>query len=95
MTKAHLIKTIETKVQPVNQKEIDAVLAAFADVVTETLSKDKTEKVSLPGLGTFKVKDVPERTGIVQMGENKGSTWTKPAHSEITFKISKNVKELS
>ncbi len=89
MVKNELIRTIGEKVG-VAQKDVDAVLTAFAEVVTETLASDKDEKIVLPSLGTFKVKAVPERRGISTLGEKK--EWVKPAHEEITFKISKNVK---
>lgn len=89
MVKNELIRTIGEKVG-VAQKDVDSVLAAFAEVVTETLASDKDEKIVLPGLGTFKAKAVPERRGISTLGEKK--EWVKPAHDEITFKITKSVK---
>lgn len=93
MKKNDMLKAVSAK-SNLLQKDVDAVLTAFADVVLETLTGNKEEKVTLPTLGSFKVKNVPERTGTVMMGENAGSTWTKPQHNEICFKISKSVKEL-
>lgn len=95
MNKTNLIKNVADRVEGISQKDVDAVLAAYVGVVKDALAKDKDEKVTLPGIGTFSVKHVPERTGIVQLGESKGSTWTKPAHDELVFKIAKSVKELA
>lgn len=95
MNKTNLIKNVADCVEGISQKDVDAVLAAYVDVVKDTLTKDKDEKVTLPGIGAFSVKHVPERSGIVQLGESKGSTWTKPVHDELVFKIAKSVKELA
>lgn len=94
MVKNKILKNVAEKAE-VSQKIVDTVLTAYTEVVTEILSKDKNEKVALPGIGTFSVKHVDERSGIVQLGESKGSIWTKPAHDEIVFKITKSVKELA
>lgn len=95
MNKTDLIKNVTDRIEGVSQKDVDAVLAAYVNVVKDALTKDKDEKVTLPGIGTFSVKHVPERAGVVQLGESKGSTWTKPAHDELVFKIAKSVKELA
>lgn len=95
MTKNEMIKKIqETITIDVPMKDIAEIIDAIPTVVIDTLKNDKTEKVTLNGLGSFKVKEVPERKGTVMMGENKGSEWVKPAHSEICFKISKTIKEI-
>lgn len=94
MNKAEMIKNVSNKIEGMTQKDIDTVLSAYVDVIKETLSNNKDAKVVLPGIGAFTVKHVPERTGIVQMGENKNSTWTKAAHDELTFKISKSIREI-
>ncbi len=94
MTKQKMIKKIQETINiDVPLKDITEIVDAIPTVVIETLKIDNTEKVTLPGLGSFKVKDVPERRGISTLGEKK--EWVKPAHSEITFKMSKSVKELS
>lgn len=95
MNKTEMIKNVADRVEGISQKDVDAVLAAYVDVVKNTLTKDKDEKITLPGIGTFSVKHVPERTGVVQLGESKGSSWTKPAHNELVFKIAKSVKGLA
>lgn len=95
MNKTEMIKNVADRVEGISQKDVDAVIAAYVDVVKDALTKDKDEKVTLPRIGVFSVKHVPERTGIVQLGESKGSAWTKPAHDELVFKIAKSVKELA
>ena len=94
MTKNEMIKAVSERVDGATNKLVDEVLKAYADVMLETINNDKTEKVSLPNIGTFSAKEVPERTGKVMMGANVGSTWTKSAHTELCFKITKSVKEI-
>ncbi len=93
MNKTDVLKKIAETIE-LSQKNIEDVLAAYANVVKESLISDKNEKVTLPGLGAFSVKHVAERTGIVRLGDKKGSTWTTPEHDEIRFKVSSNVKEI-
>lgn len=93
MTKTELLKEI-TSVTELSQKDVDAVLAAYVTVVTEGLTENKDETIPLPGLGTFKVKDVNERRGTIMMGDRKGEEYVTPAHQEPTFKLSKSVKGL-
>lgn len=88
-----LITKISEKAE-ITKKDTRAVIEALAEVVMETLREDKNEKITIAPLGSFKVKEVPERSGKVMMGANKGETWTTPAHSEITFKMSKSVKTI-
>lgn len=92
MNKNEVISAVVERVETLKAKDVDAVLAAYADVVIRKLADNNSEKVILPGLGSFKIKDVPERKGISALGDKK--EWVKPAHKEITFKIAKNVKEL-
>ena len=94
MTKAELLKEITSSVAELSQKDVDAVLSAYATVVTESLTENKDETIPLPGLGTFKVKDVNERRGKIMMGDHKGEEYVTPAHQEPTFKLSKSVKGL-
>lgn len=91
MTKLEMLKAVAEKAET-TQKVVDEVLASYVDVVVETLKSDKDEKITLPNIGTFRVKHVAEKHGVATLGEKK--EWTKPAHDEITFKISKSVKEL-
>ena len=92
MNKNEVISAVVEKVDTLKAKDVEVVLTAYADVVIGTLKDNDAEKVVLPGLGSFKVKDVPERKGISALGAKK--EWVKTAHREITFKIAKNVKEI-
>jgi len=92
MTKQILVKTIADRIEGMTQKQVAAVLEVLPEVIKETLINDKDEKITLPGIGIFKVKKIPERRGVSALGEKK--EWVKPAHSEISFKIMKSVKQI-
>ena len=92
MSKNEALKKV-SELSGATQKDVDVVLSAFSDVVVDTLTDNRDEKVSIGNLGTFKAKHVPERSGVASLAG--GKEWTKPAHDEICFKISKSVKELS
>lgn len=93
MNKVELVKKIvEVSAEEVNQKQVNAVLTALESVVREILTENKDEKVPLPGIGTFSVKHVAERSGVAALAG--GKEWTKPAHDEIQFKVSKSVKNI-
>ena len=94
MKKDELLNEIVARTD-VSKKDVKAVMEVIGDVVIDTLSKDKTEKIVIENLGTFKVKTVPARSGKIYFGENKGGTWTKPEHDEIYFNMSKSKKELA
>ena len=91
MVKNDLVKKV-SNITEVSRKDTEAVINALSEVIADTLSADKTEKITLPGIGTFKVKHVSERSGVTALGDKK--PWTKPAHDEIVFKVSKTVKEV-
>lgn len=75
--------------------------------ITKVLAKETLEKtintiadaivagedVNLAGLGKFKVVEVAERTGTIQLGEKKGETYVAPAHKAVKFKVSAAFKE--
>jgi DNA-binding protein HU-beta len=61
MTKADLVAALAHKAD-VSKKDAEAVLEAFVDVVTESLSKGDT--VTLTGFGTFSVTERQARTGV-------------------------------
>ena len=92
MAKNEMLKKV-SEVSGLSQKDVDTVLSAYATVVVNTLTENRDEKIALGSLGTFNVKNVPERSGVSTLGEKKA--WTKPAHDEITFKMGKAVKELA
>ena len=91
MNKTDVLKRVAENTE-LSQKNVDDVLAAYASLVKETLASDKNEKVTLPGLGTFSVKHVGERSGVAALAG--GKAWTKPEHDELKFKISNSVKEI-
>ena len=90
MTKAELIKSIGNKVEGVNQKQIDEVLAALGEVIVDVVKAD--DKVTIPNIGTVSVKDVPERRGKIMMGERKGEEYVVEAHKEPKIKLAKGFK---
>ena len=92
MKKNEVLKKV-SELSGATQRDVDAVISAFSDIVVGTLANNRDKKVSIGNLGTFKVKHVPERSGVAALAG--GKEWTKPAHDEICFKISKSVKELS
>lgn len=94
MTKTDLVREISSRIEGTTQKDIAIVLDVFEQVVVDTLKKDTDETVSFGKLGKFKVKNVPERTGTIMMGDRAGEKYVTPAHSEITFKMSKTTKQL-
>ena len=91
MNKVEMIKNIASEADVTN-KVAEAVMDAYGKFVLGTLSENRDEKIALPGLGSFSVKHVPERSGVAALAG--GKEWTKPAHDEIQFKITKSVKEL-
>lgn len=90
MKKQDLMRTIARKTG-FSQKDISAVLEAYADTIVETLSNDKDEKVVLPNVGTFKVKNVAARDGVSAIN---GKAWHKDEHSEIVFKTLNALKNI-
>lgn len=61
MNKTDLVKAISEKTG-VSQKDSDAVVKAFTEVVAEELKKG--EKIALVGFGTFEVSERAAREGI-------------------------------
>ena len=60
MTKAELIETMSTA-SGLSKKDAGAALNAAIEAITKTL--EKGEKVTLPGFGTFEVRNRPARQG--------------------------------
>lgn len=92
MKKSELIKNIGNQVENVRQKEIGAVLDALTSVVEDAVKAD--DRVTIPGLGTFSVKDVSERHGKILRGERAGEEYSVAAHKEPKFKMSKHFKKI-
>ena len=91
MTKQQLVKKISEETS-LTQKDVAAVLDTFQNVVKDAVVND--DKVSLTGFLTFSKKHVDAKTGVIQLGEKKGQTWTTPAKDEISVKISKSYKAI-
>ena len=90
MNKTELIAAVAEKAKLTN-KDAEAALKAFTDVVAEELKKD--EKIQLVGFGTFEAAKVPEKTGTIQFGEKKGQAYKKPACKNPKFKPGKALKD--
>lgn len=76
----------------ISQKEIKIVADALFEAIVAGVKADG--KVKLNEV-TYSLKEVPERSGKFMMGDKKGETWTKPAHTVITVKASKKLKEMA
>lgn len=91
MNKIEMIKLVASEAEVTN-KVAEVVVDAYGKLVLGALNENRDEKVPLPGIGTFSVKHVAERSGVAALAG--GKEWTKPAHDELKFTISKSVKEL-
>lgn len=90
MNKKELIAKLAEK-QDCTKKAAEENMTAFVEVLVEALAAGETVKI--PGLGTFSVTEVAERTGIIQMGDRKGETYTTPAHRAPKFKPASTLKD--
>lgn len=61
MNKTELVAAIAEKAE-ISKKDADKALAAFVDVVSDSLKSG--DKVQLVGFGTFEVRERAARTGI-------------------------------
>jgi DNA-binding protein HU-beta len=61
MTKADLVAALANKAD-VSKKDAEAVIEAFVDIVSESLSKG--DAITLTGFGTFSVTERQARTGV-------------------------------
>lgn len=94
MIKNEVVNAIAERIEGAKKGDIALILDTYAEIIIDTLKADATESVPVGKLGKFKVKDVPERTGKIMLGERTGETYVTPAHQEITFKMSKSAKQL-
>ena len=93
MTKTEFIKAIQAKATiEIPQNDVADILNAIENVVKDTVISG--DEVTIPGVCKVKSKDVPERTGTVMMGANKGDKWIKPAHKEACVKIVSSLKKI-
>ena len=91
MIKNDMIKAVASEAE-VTKKVAEAVMEAYGKFVLGVLSENKDEKIPFPGIGAFSVKHVAEKSGVAALAG--GKEWTKPAHDELKFTISKSVKTL-
>ena len=87
MNKQELITKIAEK-SNLSKKDATAALTALIDTITETLSAG--DKVAIPNLGTFEVKQHAARTGH---NPRTGETVEIAAKKVPTFKPAKALKD--
>lgn len=93
MTKTDFLKAIQEKATiEISQKDLAEILKAQELAVREAILAN--DEVTIPGIGKIKSKVVPERTGTVMLGTNKGEKWVKPEHKEATIKIASSLKKI-
>ena len=86
MNKTELVEAIASSTE-MTKTDVDKVVTAFVDVVTEALVKG--DKVSLKGFGNFEVRERGERTG---RNPRTGETMTIAASKAPEFKYSSALK---
>lgn len=88
MNRTDLIRAMATKTGQ-TQKDTEASLIAFMDVVMESLTSG--EKVGLVGFGTFEVSERAEREGINPQTKER---ILLPSSKSPKFKASKAFKDM-
>lgn len=92
MNRTELVREIANRIDGATQKDVALILETFQEVVKETVVAGDDVKVS--GFLTFAKKHVPAKSGVVQLGDKKGKTWTTEARDEVSVKISKAYKAI-
>lgn len=92
MTKLELLKGIVKKAEGVSQKDVDAVLVALGEVIEDAVKNG--DKVTIPKIGVFSVKEVSERRGTIYLGNRKGEEYVVPQHKEPKFTMNKKLKKI-
>lgn len=87
MNKSELIVALAQKAE-ISKKDAEKAIAAFVDVVTETLKAG--DKVQLVGFGTFESKERPARTA---RNPRTGEEIEIAASKSPAFKAGKALKE--
>lgn len=88
MNRTDLIRAMATKTGQ-TQKDTEASLIAFMDVVMESLAKN--ERIGLVGFGTFEVSERAEREG---RNPQTGETIILKASKTPRFKAGKAFKDM-
>lgn len=87
MTKAELIAEIANQAG-ITKKEADAALKAAVGAISKALKKG--ERIAIPGLGIFSVKERAARKG---RNPRTGQVIQIPARKVVAFKPSKDLRE--
>jgi len=87
MTKAELVAKIAVEAG-VKKSEAEKCVSAFVKALSEAL--EKGERVALPGLGVFNVRERKERKG---RNPRTGEPMVIPARKVVVFTASKALKE--
>lgn len=90
MNKKELINKISESTT-ISKKDVDIVLAAFQDIVKETVISG--DKVSLTGFMTFEKKHVPAKSGVTKLGGVE-KPWSTEPKDEVSVKLSKSYKAI-
>lgn len=91
MEKNEIFKQVSRRIDGATKGDVQTVLEVYVDWVKETLQANPDEKIPLPGLGKFVVKQVPERTGTNNL---TGKKYTSPAKNVLKFNPLPGTKEL-
>jgi len=95
LTKQELLNELQEQLGKVgikvNKKETASVFNAFDATIKEAIfsAKEVGYDSFAIGAGTFKVVDVPERSGKSALD---GKEWTTPPHQTVRFKLASNIK---
>lgn len=89
MNKSDFLKEVATK-SGLNQSQVDKALKAIAEVVVEDV-RDNDGQIVIGGLGTFKCKKNPARTGRNPLN---GTTIEVKASRTIAFRPLPSLKKI-
>jgi DNA-binding protein HU-beta len=87
MTKSQLVQKL-AEVSEISKKQADAVLQALVE--TTVASVRKGDPVKIPGLGTFRKKQMKARMG---RNPQTGEPIKIPARKKVGFSVAKTFKE--
>ncbi|MDK1672898.1 HU family DNA-binding protein [Staphylococcus saprophyticus] len=75
-----------------NKKDTAALLSAVEESVIEamTVAPEVGYDAFSLGFGTFKIVDVPARSGVSALD---GKEWSTPEHKTVRFKLAKSIKD--
>lgn len=90
MSKSLIVRQI-AEAENFTLAESDRLYDLFVSIIQEGIkSLEDGESFELYGVGNFKVKDTPERTG---RNPRTGEPITIPAGKKVSFKVSKKLKD--